>query len=160
LGREHRYEVTVEWTGNNGSGTSGHRAYERAHDVSVGGKPIIKGSADPAFFGAKDRWNPEDLLVASLSQCHMLSYLALCTREGVVVTSYRDVATGQLRATPAGGGHFVEVVLQPHVTVADASMTELAIALHHEAHEICFIANSVNFPVRHVPTVRTDESAL
>jgi organic hydroperoxide reductase OsmC/OhrA len=152
--REHGYDVTVRWTGNTGSGTSAYKAYGRDHDILVAGKPtMILGTADPAFLGDAERWNPEELLVASLSQCHMLSYLALCSLKGVAVTAYEDAAHGVLRETAGASGRFAEVVLNPVVTVADASMVETAAELHEAAHRACFIANSVNFPVRHVPTV-------
>jgi organic hydroperoxide reductase OsmC/OhrA len=154
MGNEHRYEVTVRWTGNTGSGTSEYRAYGRDHEVIVENKPHIGASADPAFGGDSRRWNPEDLLVASLSQCHMLTYLAVCARNGVVVTGYQDTAVGRMRETPGHSGHFTEVVLHPVVDVENAGMTDLAAALHQQAHAACFVANSVNFPVRHVPRVR------
>jgi organic hydroperoxide reductase OsmC/OhrA len=148
MGREHGYEVTVRWTGNTGSGTKGYRDYGRAHDIDAAGKPTVHGSADPAFRGVPERWNPEELLVASLSQCHMLSFLALCALNGVVVTAYEDAATGRMQER-AGTGHFTEVVLHPVVTVAEPGMVERVDALHRDAHAACFIANSVNFPVRH-----------
>ncbi|MDT0347632.1 OsmC family protein [Streptomyces litchfieldiae] len=152
--REHRYEVTVRWTGDTGRGTAGYRGYARDHEVTVPGKPtLIPGSADPAFVGDPERWNPEELLVSSLSQCHMLSYLAVCSLSGVVVTGYQDVARGTMRETGDGGGAFTEVVLNPVVTVAEEGMVEKATALHEKAHRICFIASSVNFPVRHEPVV-------
>ncbi len=152
--REHTYDVTVTWTGNTGSGTAGYRDYVRDHDVTAPGKATrLTGSADPAFVGDPERWNPEELLVASLSQCHMLSYLAVCSLKKIVVTAYEDVARGTMSETAGGGGHFTEVVLNPVVTVADESMVEAATALHEDAHRICFIANSVNFPVRHAPRV-------
>ncbi|WAL69284.1 OsmC family protein [Amycolatopsis cynarae] len=154
MNKEHQYEVTVTWTGDTGSGTSSYRAYRRDHDVRTGDKPVIEASSDPAFDGDPRRWNPEDLLVASLSQCHMLTYLALCARNGVVVTGYRDTARGTMRETAGHSGHFTEVVLAPVVTVTEAAMVDKATALHHDAHETCFVANSVNFPVRAVPEVR------
>jgi organic hydroperoxide reductase OsmC/OhrA len=154
VSREHRYEVAVRWTGNDGSGTTSYRGYGRAHEVSAEGKPPIEGTADPAFLGTPDRWNPEELLVAALSQCHMLSFLALSAGAGVVVTDYVDAATGVMREERGSGGRFTEVVLRPDVTVADPSMIDKAQQLHQRAHEICFIANSVNFPVRHQPTTR------
>ncbi|WET82474.1 OsmC family protein [Amycolatopsis sp. QT-25] len=154
MSREHDYRVTVRWTGNSGSGTSGYRDYARDHDVVAEGKEPLKGTADPAFRGTADRWNPEELLVAALSQCHMLSYFALCARAGVIVTEYVDSASGVMREEPGTGGRFTEVVLHPEVTVAEPGMRDKALALHEQAHEICFIANSVNFPVRHEPVVR------
>ncbi|MER6947575.1 OsmC family protein [Nonomuraea sp. NPDC000554] len=151
MSKEHDYEVTVRWTGDTGGG---YRAYDRAHDVSADGKPVIKASSDPAFLGDPARWNPEDFLVASLSQCHMLTYLALCARHRVVVTAYEDTARGRMQETPGNGGRFTEVVLNPVVTVSDPDMADKAAALHHDAHEACFVANSVNFPVRNVPRIR------
>jgi organic hydroperoxide reductase OsmC/OhrA len=151
--KTHRYEVAVTWTGDNGTGTSGYRAYGRAHDVEADGKPPIPGSADPAFRGDPARWNPEEMLVASLSQCHMLWYLALCAGEGLVVTGYTDRPYGTMIETSDGSGRFEEVVLRPQVTPAVPGQADLAMALHERAHRMCFIANSVNFPVRHEPTI-------
>lgn len=151
--RTHRYDLTMTWTGNRGTGTSGYRDYDRDHDVSADGRPEIAGSSDPAFRGDKTRWNPELELVAALSQCHMLSYLHVCTTAGVVVTAYADAPYGLMAETVDGGGHFTEVVLRPRVTVAEPGMAEAAAKLHAEASEKCFIAGSVNFPVRHEPAV-------
>ncbi|MCH7232698.1 OsmC family protein [Glycomyces sp. L485] len=150
---EHYYEVTVRWTGNTGSGTLNYRDYGRDHDVLVQGKPTIKGSADRAFRGHEDRWNPEDLLVASLSECHMLTYLALCARSRVVVVEYEDLATGRMEETGGYSGRFAEVVLNPKVVISDESKLEEAVELHQRASQACFISKSVNFPVRHNPTV-------
>jgi organic hydroperoxide reductase OsmC/OhrA len=151
--RTHRYEVTTTWTGNRGTGTNGYRDYGRDHDVAAEGRPAVAGSADPVFRGDKTRWNPELELVAALSQCHMLSYLHVCTTAGVVVTAYEDHPYGTMAETDDGGGHFTEVMLRPQVTVADASMTEKARELHKDASAKCFIASSVNFPVRHEPSL-------
>jgi len=150
----HGYEVSVRWTGNRGSGTRGHRDYGRSHEVEAPGRPAIAGSADPAFRGEADRWNPEQMLVAALSQCHMLSYLYLAAVAGVVVTGYTDTAAGTMTVDPSGVGRFVDVVLRPVVAVAEPSMRDRAQALHQEAHAHCFIAQSVNFPVRHEPVAR------
>jgi organic hydroperoxide reductase OsmC/OhrA len=149
VSRQHDYRVTVRWNGDTGAG---YRNYARDHDVVVEGKPVLKGSADPAFRGTPERWNPEELLVASLSECHMLTFLSLCARAGVVVTDYVDAASGVMREEAGNSGRFTEVILRPEVTVADPAMVERAEALHRQAHDTCFIANSVNFPVRHQPT--------
>jgi organic hydroperoxide reductase OsmC/OhrA len=149
--RTHRYDLTVSWTGNRGTGTSGYRDYGRDHDVTADGRPVIAGSADPTFRGDKARWNPELELLAALSQCHMLSYLHVCVKAGVVVTAYQDAPYGLMAETTDDGGHFTEVVLRPRVTLADPTMAETAQALHAEASAKCFIARSVNFPVRHQP---------
>jgi organic hydroperoxide reductase OsmC/OhrA len=146
----HRYELTLRWTGDTGSGTSDYRAYRRDHEVAGPGKPTILGSSDPAFRGDAARWNPEELLVASLAQCHLLWYLHLCAAGDVVVTDYTDrpIGTMAMDAT-GGGGQFTEVILRPAVTVADASMVKKALALHGEVGALCFVARSVNFPVQH-----------
>ena len=149
----HEYRIGIEWTGNRGTGTSGYRAYGRELLIHAADKPALEGSADPTFHGNAERWNPEELLVAALSQCHMLSYLHMAVRAGIVVVAYTDRAEGTMR-TRGLGGAFTEAVLRPVVTVADASMVEAARAAHAEAREHCFIANSVNFPVRHEPEIR------
>ena len=141
----------MTWTGNTGAGTASYRAYERAHEVSVHGKPVIPGSSDPAFRGDGARYNPEEMLVASLSTCHMLWYLHLCSAEGIVVQAYQDVAEGVMVEEGSGSGRFVEVILQPEVTIAPGSDLARARVLHEDAGRKCFIANSVNFPVRHEP---------
>lgn len=150
---QHTYTVDVTWTGNHGTGTSDYRAYGREHEVAADGCPVILGSADPAFRGDMTRWNPEQLLVAALSQCHLLSYLHLCAVNGVVVVSYVDRPVGNMTQTD-DGGHFTAVELRPHVEVATADMMDKAVVLHADAHRSCFIANSVNFPVTHDPVVR------
>jgi organic hydroperoxide reductase OsmC/OhrA len=150
---KHSYEVAVEWHGNRGTGTSDYRAYGREHLVSAKDKHDIEGSADRAFRGDPERWNPEEMLLAALSQCHMLSYLHVATSHGVVVTDYTDSATGILQQTNDGGGYFLSATLHPTVTVAGgAADAELAATLHAEASAKCFIAASVNFPVGHEPT--------
>lgn len=146
---EHHYELTSTWTGNRGTGTSGYREYARDVTIAVDGKPELLASSDKPFRGDPERWNPEDLLLASLSECHLLSYLHACVTAGVVVISYRDRATGVMREDGKGGGAFAEVVLHPEVVVADASMIAAAEQAHAQANAWCFIANSVNFPVRH-----------
>lgn len=151
--KEHLYRVAVKWTGNTGTGTSNYRVYERSHEIQAAGKPVIPGTADPAFRGKPGRYNPEELLVASLSACHQLWYLHLCADAGVVVTSYEDMAEGIMQENPDGSGHFTAVMLYPKVTIAPASDPEKAIALHRIAHEKCFIARSVNFPVECKPQV-------
>jgi organic hydroperoxide reductase OsmC/OhrA len=153
----HTYELGLQWTGNTGTGTTSYRSYERTHELRAPGKPVLVGSADVAFRGDADRWNPEELLVASLSGCHLLSYLHQAAVAGVVVIDYTDEPRGEMvtgtEADGPGGGHFVEVLLRPTVVVAEPGMIEVAEGLHEPAHQKCFIANSVNFPVRHAATV-------
>jgi organic hydroperoxide reductase OsmC/OhrA len=151
LVRRHSYEVDVLWTGNRGEGTAGYKAYGRDNVVRAAGKPELAGSADRTFHGDRDRWNPEELLVAALSQCHMLSFLHVCVNHGVVVTGYRDAATGEMTETGDGGGRFTRVDLHPVVELADEAQRTLADSLHEEAGRLCFIASSVNFPVHHEP---------
>jgi organic hydroperoxide reductase OsmC/OhrA len=150
---EHRYVLRTTWTGDRGTGTSGYRDYDRAVTIEVDGKPDLLASSDKPFRGDPTRWNPEDLLLASLSECHLLSYLHACVQAGVAVVGYHDEASGVMVEDGRGGGAFREVVLRPHVVVTDESMVDAATAAHAQAHEWCFIANSVNFPVRHEPTI-------
>jgi len=154
VAKTHQYKVTVEWTGNTGTGTSGYTAYQRRHEISAGTqKPAIPGSSDPTFRGDAARWNPEELLVASLSACHQLWYLHLCSDAGIAVVSYVDQAEGVMEETADGSGRFVRVVLHPQVTLAPGAHIEKARELHHAAHAKCFIANSVNFPVQTEPEI-------
>lgn len=150
--KEHVYRLGVRWTGNRGTGTSGYRDYSRAHVIEAEGKPALPGSSDPAFRGDASCWNPEEMLVASLSACHMLWYLHLCATAGVVVTAYTDSPIGVMEETADGSGRFLRVVLTPHVTIGPASDPDTAEHLHAAAHRHCFIANSVNFPVEHRAT--------
>ncbi|MEE1620645.1 OsmC family protein [Zafaria sp. J156] len=148
---EHHYEVSVCWTGNRGTGTSGYRDYGRDHVVAAAGLPDLPGTADPTFHGDRDRWNPEQLLLAALSQCHMLSYLHLAVKNGVVVTGYTDQAEALMRLNRDGSGEFVSATLRPAVELSDESQRALADSLHGAANAVCFIARSVNFPVHHEP---------
>lgn len=152
--KEHAYELLIEWTGNRGTGTSAYRAYGRDHVVRADGKPEIAGSSDRVFFGDPDRWNPEELLIAALAQCHMLSFLHVACDAGVVVVEYFDRASGTLSLQADGAGQVTEVTLRPQVTV-EAGHGQDMDALHHRASELCFIARSVNFPVRHEPVTQS-----
>lgn len=156
---EHRYALTVRWTGNLGAGTSSYRAYSRDHDVEIPGLPVLKGSADPTFHGNRERYNPEQLLLAALSQCHMLSFLHVAVKHGVVVTGYEDRAEGVMRTNRDGSGQFESVTLKPRVTTAAPVAQELLEELHRGANAVCFIARSVNFPVRHEPSAAADPAA-
>lgn len=150
--REHRYNPTVTWTGNTGAGTTSYKAYTRDHVISAAGRPDILGSSDPAFLGDGARTNPEDLLVASLSACHMLWYLHLAAEAGIVVTAYCDKPVGVMVEDRERGGWFTGVTLHPEVTIASGDAAK-ARALHEPAHKKCFIANSVNFPVACEPVI-------
>jgi len=143
----HEYKVQVAWSGNDGAGTRTYADYRRDHTISTAGKPVLPGSSDPAFRGDAARYNPEELLVASISACHMLWYLHLCADSGIAVTGYRDDASGVLALNPDGSGAFTEATLRPRVILSPESDRNRAQALHAEAHRYCFIASSVNFPI-------------
>jgi organic hydroperoxide reductase OsmC/OhrA len=150
----HHYAITTTWIGNLGEGTKDYRSYSRSHEIMAAGKQgAIPGSSDPAFRGDAERYNPEELLVASLSSCHMLWALHLCSDAGIVVTGYRDEAEGEVRLNSDGSGEFTRVLLRPRMTIMDAARIDDAIQLHDCAHEKCFIARSVSFPVHCEPLV-------
>ena len=150
----HHYELTTLWVGNEGSGTSDYKSYSRAHVIRAEGKREIQGSSDKAFHGDVTRWNPEELLIAALSQCHMLSFLHVAQLSGVVVEHYEDRASGILETRPDGSGHITEVTLRPQIDMSEGDPSVIP-ELHHRASQLCFIANSVNFPVRHEPVTRS-----
>lgn len=149
--KQHHYKTTLNWTGNKGTGTSDYRAYDRDHIISAEGKPDIPGSSDPSFRGDPSRYSPEDSLVGALSACHMLWYLHLCAVNNVIVTGYKDEASGTMTENNDGSGEFTEVLLRPRVTVKEESMMAKANELHHEANKMCFLARSMKFPVKHEP---------
>lgn len=155
MSKQHTYTTQLIWDGNLGAGTSTYDGYGRQYRVLIDGKPELLGSADPMFRGEADRHNPEDLFLAAVSSCHMLSYLALCARSRINVVDYRDLATGVLVLDASGGGRFDEIVLHPVVTIANAADADRAMALHHKAHELCFIANSCRVPIHHQAEIRT-----
>lgn len=149
--KEHNYNLSIEWTGNTGTGTSGYKNYERSHSISVCHKKTILASSDPEFRGDKTKINPEELFLASVSSCHMLWYLHLCSAEGIIVTNYTDNATGIMEESANGSGKFTSITLNPVVTISDISMETKANELHKKANECCFIANSLNIPVQLKP---------
>ncbi len=150
----HHYDLDLRWTGNLGTGTTGFRAFTRDHDISAAGVPTLLGSADPAFRGDPSRWNPEQLLVASLAQCHLLTYLWLAVQEGIVVVAYDDAPTGTMLAEADGSGRFAEVTLRPTVTITEVDDVPRAQALYDRVGDYCFIARSINFPLHHDPTTQ------
>jgi organic hydroperoxide reductase OsmC/OhrA len=156
MNKQHQYNVSILWTGNTGSGTSSYKSYERSHTITAIEKKDIFASSDPSFRGDKTKYNPEELLVASIVSCHMLWYLHLCAEAGVIVTNYTDNAVGIMQETANGSGYFSQVTLYPEVTVKDASMIEKANSLHAKANEYCFVANSVKFPVHHNPVCKAE----
>ena len=149
----HVYKAKLTWTGNQGEGTSHYKAYTRDYDVATEGKPVIRGSSDPNYFGDATRHNPEDMLLAALSACHMLWYLHLCAVNRIVVTDYEDIAEGAMEMSPDGSGQFTVVTLRPQVTITGESDAGKAEELHKRAGALCNIARSVNFPVGHEATV-------
>lgn len=149
----HTYTTEIIWTGNSGAGTRNYRSYSRSHTIQSPKKPVILGSSDPSFMGNADRYNPEELFLASLSSCHMLWYLHLCSENEIVVIAYRDEPTGTMREERNGSGQFEAVLLKPQVTILTPEKLDLARKLHHTAGEKCFIANSCNFPVEHEPVI-------
>lgn len=154
MAKIHQYEATIKWTGNKGSGTENYKNYERSHQIIIENKSDILGSSDPSFRGDASKHNPEELLVSAISSCHMLWYLHLCAESGVVVMEYIDNAIGTMLENSNGSGQFSEVILSPVVTVTEKSMIEKANQLHQKANELCFIAKSVNFLVKHNPTTK------
>lgn len=150
--KTHRYAARLVWDGNRGDGTKSYATYGREYRIAIDGKSELAGSADPIFKGVANRHNPEDLFIASISSCHLLTYLALCAKNRISVVSYEDDASGTLSLTPDGGGKFDEVLLRPRVTIESGDL-DLAIRLHQDAHRFCFIANSCSCPIRNEPTV-------
>ena len=150
--KKHNYKAQITWTGNEGSGTSRYNEYNRNHHIEIVEKyDAIKGSSDPSFLGDKTRYNPEDLFISSLSSCHMLWYLHLCSVNGIIVTKYIDNVIGIMEEAKDGSGKFTDVTLNPIVTITEASKIDLANELHKEANKMCFIANSCNFKIEHNP---------
>lgn len=147
--KTHSYQSQLTWTGNRGEGTKNYKAYDRSYHIEVEGKPMIEGSSDPAFMGDSSKYNPEELFLFSLSSCHMLWYLHLCSAEGIVVSSYKDRASGIMTEESNGSGKFTEAILRPEVIITDSTKKQLALQLHHKANQMCFIANSCNFAVKH-----------
>lgn len=152
-GKIHTYKTNIRWEGNLGNGTANYQSYSRDYVVQIEHKSPLFGSSDAAFRGDYTKYNPEDLFLTSVSACHMLWYLHLCAEAGVVVTDYQDNAIGKMEETASGSGKFVEITLFPRVTVADNSMIEKAKQLHQKANALCFIANSLGFPVHHEATI-------
>lgn len=147
--KSHQYAMHLVWTGNKGEGTSTYRSYDRSYTISINNKADFYGTADPLFRGDATKHNPEELLVMALSSCHLLSYLHLCAVNGIVLTEYEDDARGTMVEDEVKGGYFAEVTLNIKMKITDISKNEIASELHHQANKLCFIANSVNFPVRH-----------
>ncbi len=155
--KRHNYQIKVEWTGNEGKGTLNYKSYNRNHKIVADGKyDAINGSSDPSFLGDKSKYNPEDLFLSSLSSCHMLWYLHLCSVHKIIVTEYIDHAEGVMEETQNGSGKFTAVTLKPRVKITDKNKIEKANELHEQAHKMCFIANSCNFKIEHEPNTSAE----
>ncbi len=158
--RTHEYRISSRWTGNLGTGTSAYTAYSRNHEWTGEGKTApIPGSSDPAFRGDAARYNPEELLVAALANCHMLWVLHLCADAGIIVTEYADDARGEMVEHADGSGEMTLVVLRPRMGIKDPARAAEIPAIHDRAHAVCCLARSVSFPVRHEPVVLIEGSA-
>jgi organic hydroperoxide reductase OsmC/OhrA len=147
MSKQHTYTSKVVWTGGRGDGTREYRAYDRTWEIRTPGKPVIACSNDPLLGGDPSRPNPEDLLLASLSACHMLWYLHLASDAGIVVTGYEDEPVGIGETSPSGAGRFIAATLRPTIRVKAGADLERADAIHRDIHAFCFIARSVNFPI-------------
>lgn len=154
MSKKHQYQAIITWTGNSGTGTSSYTGYQRSHEISIENKVVIEASSDKAFRGDGTRHNPEDLFLSSIASCHMLWYLHLCADHNIIVDAYTDRAAGTMETTEDGSGKFVNITLHPEVTVTEEHMAELAVSLHHKAHEMCFLANSVNFEILVAPLIK------
>jgi len=157
MNKIHKFNTDLQWQGNTGHGTTNYKAYKRNYTILAKNKPKIEGSADPVFLGDGTKYNPEELFVASASACHMLWYLHLCADAGVIVTHYDDNAEGIMVEKANGSGKFTEIILHPVVIVKKKAMLKKALELHDKAGQMCFIANSCNFPIGHKPVVKTAE---
>jgi organic hydroperoxide reductase OsmC/OhrA len=155
---DHNYAIELVWTGDTGQGTKNLRSYSREHDIAGDGLPTIAGSSDPAFRGDPSRWNPEQLYVASIAQCHMLWYLSLAAKSGVTVVGYEDHPTGLMIEEANGAGQFDNVTLHPTVTITPDSDAQVAQELHDRVADYCFIARSVQTPIRHVVTIKRNSA--
>jgi len=144
--KSHAYKATTTWTGDLGEGTASYRSYARTHEVAIDGKPTLAGSADAAFRGDADRWNPEDCLISAISTCHMLWFLHLASDAGWIVRDYRDDAEAVMEMNEDGSGQFASATLRPRVVISAGDLS-LSDSLHHKAHQMCFIARSLNFGV-------------
>lgn len=149
---QHEYTAAVRWTGDRGEGTKHYRGYDRTWDIETPGKAVVHCSNDPLFGGDPTRANPEDLLISALSACHMLWYLHLASKAGIVVRGYEDQPVGVGEIAANGAGRFLHATLRPKITVERGADLSRADAIHEETHAYCFISRSVNFPVSYEAT--------
>lgn len=153
MSKEHKYTIEVKWTGNLGKGTQSSAGYARDHEINKKASHVILGSSDPAFRGSPERYNPEELLLSTLSSCHMLMYLHFCSQNQITVVDYLDNAVGIMEEDEKGSGRFISATLKPCIKILEKDKFEKASHLHHQSHEYCFIANSINFPVNVEPEI-------
>jgi len=146
---KHLFKAEAKWTSKQIQEDLTKKFYSKSHKINIEGKPILNVSAAKAFKGDPELYNPEDLLLSSLVSCHMMSYLYVCSQNGIEILEYSDNAEATLEVSPDGSGRFVEVVLNPKVKISNPDKTDLALELHTKANQLCFIANSCNFPVLH-----------
>ncbi|MEM8686346.1 MAG: OsmC family protein [Pseudomonadota bacterium] len=152
--KEHDFTAQVVWTGNQGEGTKSYRSYTRNWSVTTPGKPEIHCSNDPLLGGDPSLHNPEDMLIATVSACHMLWYLHLASAAKIVVTGYVDTPVGTGQSEPDGTGRFIKAVLKPVIEVERGTDLEKADQIHYQIHNHCFIARSVNFPITYEASYR------
>lgn len=145
----HLFKATLNWSSNKKQEETISKFYNKSHQIKIEGKPVLDISAAKAFKGDPSLYNPEDLLLSSLVSCHMMSYLYVCSQNGIEVLEYSDNAEATLEVSPDGSGRFTEVRLKPKVKISNPDKVELALELHTKANKLCFIANSCNFPVLH-----------
>ncbi len=148
---KHLFKAALNWSKDNGKSIR----YTKNHTISFEGKEALTISAAKAFKGDPSLHNPEDLLLSSLMSCHMMSYLYICAQHQIEVIDYQDQAIATLETNENGSGRFIEVRLNPQVTISNGEQIALANTLHHQAHQLCFIANSCNFPILHQATCKS-----
>ncbi|OXB02804.1 OsmC family protein [Flavobacterium pectinovorum] len=146
---KHLFKAELNWASSPNPEQSASKFYSKSHKIVIEGKPVLNVSAAKAFKGDPELYNPEDLLLSSLVSCHMMSYLYVCSQNGIEILEYSDNAEATLEVNPDGSGRFVEVLLNPKVKISNQDKIDLAIELHTKANQLCFIANSCNFPVLH-----------
>ena len=152
--KNHEYYTMLTWTGNLGVGTKNYKSYSRNYRIDINNKIAIEGSSDPNFLGDMSKHNPEELLVSSISSCHMLWFLHLASSKGIIVLDYIDNAKGIMIENEDGSGYFESVTLNPIVTISDISKINETNDLHQQANKYCFIANSLNFKITHHPVCK------
>ncbi|PXY45043.1 OsmC family protein [Flavobacterium hydrophilum] len=146
---KHIFKAAINWNSKQNQEQSERKFYSKSHKILIEGKPVLNVSAAKAFKGDPELYNPEDLLLSSLVSCHMMSYLYVCSQNGIEVLEYSDHAEAILEVASDGSGRFTEVRLHPNVVIANADKVQEALDLHTKANQLCFIANSCNFPVLH-----------